>query len=502
MKKWYMMFLVLLLAALPVSGMAQETPQLLSGVYESIAEGLNQGVQLAQSAMEKELTLLIQTDSERLEEGSTALLTVTAGNPLPYETGVRFTIRLPGHAVMNGDAVWEAVLPAAQYNEETGRLEPSQTVIEREISLPAGGESASGEIECEMAMGTRFYRAGTPVQLCVPVISVRAYADGTQEGRLNPGDAFAYRLEIVNSGDAPKDVPIDMLLPETAQIAGALPEGFVLEGRNVRGWVHVPAMEGDVPAEAGAVLPMMIAQDALAGDDDAQRLIAPVLHVDGADVAAPRVQVCGAKISARLMAGAESLETGEETTLSVVVVNSGLAEADVRLSCVLPKGLTLAGDAQSEEDEEDEEAVVPVPQGDDQLPGAGEAVPAEDAPAVGVMTQENRTLVFNLHMDAARRTKDGVVAATRVLEIPVKAQIAQGRMTQQMLGASLAWSVDEEQAQLAEAVALSVTPQTVLGLTRADWNGVFWAGVMLLVTLICLYAAVKKDKRAEDYCFE
>ena len=45
-------------------------------------------------------------------------------------------------------------------------------------------------------------------------------------------------------------------------------------------------------------------------------------------------------------------------------------------------------------------------------------------------------------------------------------------------------------------------PQTVLGLTRADWNGVFWAGIMLLVTVVCLYAAVKREKHEEDYCFE
>ena len=61
---------------------------------------------------------------------------------------------------------------------------------------------------------------------------------------------------------------------------------------------------------------------------------------------------------------------------------------------------------------------------------------------------------------------------------------------------------DIKQAQLGEAVALSVLPQTVLGLTRADWNGVFWAGVLMLLTLICLYAAVKKEKCEEDYCFD
>ena len=105
-------------------------------------------------------------------------------------------------------------------------------------------------------------------------------------------------------------------------------------------------------------------------------------------------------------------------------------------------------------------------------------------------------------MEAARQTSQGIIANTQVIEIPVRASIAQGRMTEQMLGAALAWSVNHAQPSLGEAVALSVRPQTVLGLTKADWNGVFWAGVLLLVTMLCLYAAVKKDKREEDYCFE
>ena len=67
---------------------------------------------------------------------------------------------------------------------------------------------------------------------------------------------------------------------------------------------------------------------------------------------------------------------------------------------------------------------------------------------------------------------------------------------------ALAWTVSGKQAALGEAVAMSVRPQTVLGLTNEDWNGVFWAGVLLVITTVCLYAAVKKEKREEDYCFE
>ena len=493
MRKWNAMLLALLFAAAPAAGMAQDLPQLFTEVYESIGEGLAQGAQAAHS----ELTLSLETGDVRLEEGKTVQLTVKAGNPLPCEAAVRFSLALPAHVTVDGETAWEAVLPAAQINAETGETVPSETVIVREIALQPGGERMPAEICCEMAMGTRFYRAITPVQLCVPQVSVKAHADGTENGRLNPGDAFAYRLAFENAGDAPKAMDVELTLPETAQLSGDLPEGFAQEGEKIAGSVHVPAAQGETAASMEFVFPAVIAGDALEGDADAQRLIAPVIRVDGETVAAPRVQVCGPKISARLLAEKESLETGEETTLSVVVVNSGLAGADVQLSCVLPEGLTLADDEQDED-----KRVVPDVQGDDQLPGAGEAIPVEDVPAEPVMRKDSRTLVFDVHMDAARQTSQGIVAQTQVIEIPVHATIAQGRMTEQMLGAALAWSVDHAQVSLGEAVALSVRPQTVLGLTKADWNGVFWAGVLLLVTMVCLYAAVKKEKSEEDYCFE
>lgn len=514
MRKWNMMLLALLLVIMPTAGLAQaEDPaqteaaepaasldqgleELFTEVYESIGEGLHMGAQQAQMAAQSDLTLRIETESARLEEGKTVLLEITAGNPLPAPTAVSFTLALPEHVVANGETAWEAVLPAAVIDGETGEMIPSETVITREITLEAGGESTQAQIQCEMAMGSRFYRVIAPLQLCVPQVEMSVLADGTTAGRLNPGDNFAYRLVFTNTGDAPKDMAVEMTLPETAT-AGELPEGFARAGDKLCGVVHVPAAQ-DTAARREIVFPATVNENALEGDNDAQRLIAPVVSANGENVAAPRTMVCGPKISARLMAGSESLETGEQTLLSVVVVNSGLAEADVQLSCVLPEGLTLA----DEEEENEAGALLPAAGDDGQLPGAGEAIPVEDRSAAPVMNREERTLVFNLHMDAARQTPDGVIASTQVIEIPVRAEIAKERMTQQMLGAALAWRVDDEPAKLGEAVAMSVRPQTVLGLTRADWNGVFWAGVLMLITMVCLYAAVKKEKREADYCFE
>ena len=495
MRKWNMMLLALLLVTAPAAGLAQDMPQLFTQVYEGVGEGLALGVQLMQQAKERELTLALDTDGERLEEGQTLQLMITAGNPLPYETQVSFALSLPEKVTAGAETQWTATLAPAAVDEETGETIPSETVITREIALQAGAQSELAQIQCEMSMGTRFYRAVQPVQLCVPQVSVSVHADGTQDGRLNPGDAFAYRVAFVNTGDAPKQMALEMTLPETAALSGELPEGFAAQDGKLSGSVLVPAAQAQTPASVEIVFPAAVAAQALDGDEDAQRLIAPLVAVDGARIAAPRIQVCGPRIHARLMAPKESLETGEETALSIVVVNSGLAGADVQLSCVLPEGLTLAR-------EEDEGALLPGDMGDDQLPGAGEAIPVQDEPAAPVMNREDRSLVFDLYMDAARQTTDGVIANTQVIEIPVRAEIAQGRQKQQMLGAALAWSVGGRQAALGEAIAMSVRPQTVLGLTNEDWNGVFWAGVLLMLTALCLYAAVKKEKQEQDYCFE
>ena len=497
MKKWNMMLLALLSLAVPAVGSAQELPQLFTEVYESIGEGLAIGAQIVQEAKERELTLQLETDGKRLEEGAAMQLTITAGNPLPYETEVSFVLSLPEHVTADGETQWSAVLAPAAVDEETGETIASETAITREITLQPGAQSAEAQILCEMSMGTRFYRATQPVRLCVPSVSVSAHADGATDGRLNPGDVFAYRVAFANSGDAPKEMAMEMILPETAALHGELPEGFVHEAGRISGQVLVPAAQEENPASVEIVFPAEIAADALEGDSDAQLLIAPMIIVNGEQTAAPRIQVCGPRIHARLMTPKETLETGEETTLSIVVVNSGLAQADVQLSCMLPEGLALA-----DEEEDEEGKILPAAQGDDQMPGAGEAIPVEDEAAAPAMRREDRTLVFDLHMDAARQTADGMIAHTQVIEIPVRAQIAQGKQAQQMLGAALAWSVGGKPAALGEAVAMSVRPETVLGLTHEDWNGVFWAGVLLMLTTLCLYAAVKKEKREEDYCFE
>lgn len=502
MKKRNMLLLALALALVPAAGSAQDLPELFAQVYESVGEGLEQGAALAFESLDRELTLALETESARVEEGKSVRLTVTAGNPLPKAVNVKIALTLPERVKASAATTWETTLPAAQMDEETGELAPSVTQFTRELTLLAGGESEQAAIDSELSMGTRFYRASTPLELCVPDVSAAAFADGLEGNRLQPGDAFAYRVQIENAGTAPKDVVVELILPQDVTLTAPLAEGLVHSGSVIRGQVHAQAEENGVPGSVELTFPAVVSADALEGDEDAQRLIAGTLRVDGERVPLPRIEVCDAKISARLLCDTESLAVGEEATLSVVVVNSGLAAADVSLSCMLPEGLTLAGmeeDAQEATAAETQAALT----GGNNLPKGGAAVPADlvqlSAPA---MSRQGRALMFDLHMDAADEEADGVIANTQVFEIPVVAAAPQDNLSEQLVGASLAWSVNDEQAQLGDAVAMRVYRAEFLGMSREDWNGVFWAGVLLLVTVLCLYAAVRRENREEDFCCE
>ena len=499
MKKGFLLVLALMLALLPSAGGAEGLPGLLSAVREGIGEGLAAGAAQAQRAMDSDLTLDMSIGGEgfgaRIEEGQQLTLTLTAGNPRPVETAVTIELRLP-QRLGAAQTAWEAVLPAAACDPETGELVPSETVFTRELTLAPGGASEEVTLEAEMSMGTRFYRARTPLAICVSDVSAAADVLGTEDGRAQIGDALTYRVEIANAGMAAKDVPVELILPDGMALAGELPEGFAMVGRRISGQVLAQAAGVDEAGTAASMmtleLPVTVEQDALDGDADATRLLAASLRVDGERIAVPRVQLCAPRISARLIPESSSLKAGEETTLRILVVNSGLAEADVRLTCVLPDGLTLAQEQKTAETKD----------------GAQTDAEAEDAQAAiaqqdeGPQQLDGGALVYALHIPAAEEGESGVCAATTTIRLRVKAEAAQDNLKERLLGTSLAWDVDGGEAQLGEAVALRVKGESFLGLTRSEWNGVFWSALLLAATIACLCAAVHTDKSDEDYSFE
>jgi len=67
-----------------------------------------------------------------------------------------------------------------------------------------------------------------------------------------------------------------------------------------------------------------------------------------------------------------------------------------------------------------------------------------------------------------------------------------------LLGATLAWQTNHGDTQLGEAVAMRVYRPMVLGLTKEEWTGILWAGLLLVVTVSCLFAAFNAENRREE----
>ena len=123
------------------------------------------------------------------------------------------------------------------------------------------------------------------------------------------------------------------------------------------------------------------------------------------------------------------------------------------------------------------------PEADDGLGADAEPVLAdEETLAEPEIRQENGAAVFSLHIDAA-----GEDAATRAATLHVRADEPQEH--QSAPGATLAWQTDAGETQLGEAACVRVYQPMVFGLTKDEWMGILWAGLLLVVTVSCLFAA-------------
>lgn len=442
-----------------------------------------------------DLTLELSAEPGRLEEGKSLTLRVTAGNPLAQDVPVTLTLKLPERLSCAGETVWEAVLPAA------GEEGPSETAFTREVTLLEGGEDETATLEAELGMGARFYRARTELALCVPKVSVSATARGTQDGRVRPGEAFAYQLEVVNRGTASREVEIEMTVPEGVCVSGELPAGVEQDGHTLRCTVLSEAAGTSAPSRISLSVPVTVEEDALEGDEDATRLLSGVLRVNGERMPMPRVQACAAQITAQLIPEADSLEVGAQMDMRIAVVNTGLMPSDVRVCCLLPEGLSPVP---QEKDGATPAEAAALPPDDGAAPQAAAMLTEEaEAPEASAFeyTPENRTLIYALHMDAAQETADGVLASTRSLTVRVRADEPQSGLREKLVGASLAYDADGDM-RMAEAAAVRVYTPAFLGITRDEWGGIFWAAVLLVVTVSCLYAAVRSSDDAGDLVYD
>ena len=243
-----MLAIALLALALPAVGMAQGLPDFLSAAGEGIAQGVEAASQSL--AQELELGLTMTADGARIEAGQTRVLTVTATNPRAADTPVTLTLALPERLTCAQETAWEAVLPAAQIGED-GELVPSVTTFTRALTLVPGGGSETAELTCEMSMGTRFYRARQELALCVADISVTAELEGAQDGRVQPGDAFLWRVTARNDGTAGQDVELSMVLPDGVTLVNEADCALRRSGGRLTGKVHAAAAGAAASATSG-----------------------------------------------------------------------------------------------------------------------------------------------------------------------------------------------------------------------------------------------------------
>ena len=84
-----------------------------------------------------------------------------------------------------------------------------------------------------------------------------------------------------------------------------------------------------------------------------------------------------------------------------------------------------------------------------------------------------------------------------MVTLHVRADEPQENIKERLLGATLAWQTDAGETQLGEAACVRVYQPMVFGLTKDEWMGILWAGLLLVVTVSCLFAAFNSENKRE-----
>ncbi|MFR5795186.1 MAG: hypothetical protein ACLUI3_06210 [Christensenellales bacterium] len=74
------------------------------------------------------------------------------------------------------------------------------------------------------------------------------------------------------------------------------------------------------------------------------------------------------------------------------------------------------------------------------------------------------------------------------MTLRVRADEPQENIKERLLGTTLAWQIDAGETQLGEAACVALSADGAW-LTKDEWMGIFWAGLLLVVTVSCLFAA-------------
>lgn len=460
-------FFVLLVLALPVGaeGFSLDLNKILSGIEEGVSQ---YAAALGQSNA-RDLSLVAQADKQTIVEGDVVTLEAVVTNPHLYEeaVSVRLSVAQDRFEIDGSPLEWQGKLPAATLDAK-GTVEPSRTrlVWQMRVLPVPGGDDGLQELDAvvTMAQDSRYYQSAASFELLAPRISVRTNASSRTA---QPEGALVYTVVCTNNGPAAGSVQVRQELPEGLKaIDLEAPAAARIEGRTLVWDVTVPAAtyDGDTlvePAHVVRIAKVEVEAGVLDGVSSGRKVLVSDVTANGERLTPQRLTVQGPLLSLQIECGVQNVRAGDEIPVALIVSNKGRADADVTLQTVLPKGMALSRFVTR---------------------GMHNKI-------------SGQTLSWQVHLDAAQMGLDGRLVPTQErIEFVAKAQAVGEGERQRLLGVFSTYRAGNQAPGISNVAQVTLSRTTFLGATQEEWAALFWATLLLLVTGVCLYCTIRREK--------
>lgn len=284
--------------------------------------------------------------------------TVTSGDDLTYT----ITVTNTGTAEAKGVTVSDT-LPAGLSYQSGGTYDAKTGAVSWTVDVPASGSTDCTLVAKVDAKAGSLSNTATATfgdtQVKSEAVSTSVTSSGgaakaqlsikktTSVTEASVGASIPYVITVTNTGDADaKGVTITDTLPVGLTYESSEPAGAVsADGKSVTWSVDVPA-GGEVKrqitakVDAGVSTGSQLANNVSVSDPEGGSPIEPSVDPPTVDVIDPTNK---ANIAISKVASADTVVSGSQITYTIVVTNSGSADAtDVKVSDALPTGMTLA----------------------------------------------------------------------------------------------------------------------------------------------------------------
>lgn len=465
--RWAVFFMLVLLA-LP-AGAEERRPLDVNKVLSGIEEGIGKYVAALGQSNARDLSLVCQADAVRIVEGDVVTLEALVSNPHLYEEAVSVSLSVPEgcFAVEGTPLLWQGKLPAAQL-DAGGAVEPSRTRLVWRLTVQPvpGAEDGFQAIDAVVTMSqdSRYYQDTASFSLLAPRISVRTNASARVA---QPEGTLMYTVLLTNNGPAAGQVTVRQQLPDGLRpVEMKVPAGARVDGADLVWDVEVPAATYDgealvEPAYAVRVGRVEVEADVLDGVLTGRKVLVSQVTAGDERLTPQRVTVQGPLLSLQLLCEATSARAGDEIPLALVIENKGRAPADVTVQAALPQGMALARFVTR---------------------GMGNKI-------------SGQTLSWNVHLDAAQMGLDGRLVPTQErIEFIASAKALSSGERERLLGVFATYRAGNQTPGISNVAQVTLKGSTFMGATQEEWAALFWATLLLLVTGVCLYCTIRREK--------